>query len=797
MQRCFRFAVVLGAALVVAHPAIIQAQSAPGSIAGRVTLDIGGDPVHGATVVVVGARRTAVTGVDGRFEISNVPAGTYEVLAQREHFTAARQNVTVVGGQTVTADFALAITGVHEEVTVTGMAGGTATSFESFSSVTSLDSLELSKERGATITDALANQPGIAVRSFGVGNARPIIRGFDGDRVLIMQDGVRTGDLSSQSGDHGVTIDPASLERLEVVKGPATLLYGSNAIGGVVNAITPQDAFRATPFNGVLGGVSLDTGSANGQGGGSANIQFGRGAWTIWGGGGGRRTGDYDTPIGTIENSATELGNGRVGIGWVGNRAFFSVGGQFERSRFGVPFAGEFHAHHGEEEEHVEGEEEEEHLDIDLKTNRDELRVDTGLRNLQNRFLDNLKLTASATNYRHDEIEVAGGVEALGTRFDNDIATVRVELEQKRAGRLTGRLGFDWLGRDYRAAGEEALAPPTKQSAFSAFAYEEMNFGRFRVQFGGRIERTTYKPGERPESVHDHEGEEHEGEEHEGEEHEGEEEEHEGEEHEGEEHGEPPAVRDRDFTGASGSIGVHADIGSGGAFVANFTAASRAPALEELYNFGPHVGNLAFEIGNPDLELERTTGIDLSLRGRTERASGELSFYTYNISNFVFFNFTGEEVDGLREADFLQGDSRFIGAEAKGDIHLRRGIRLNGGFSVVRATLTETDEDLPRIPPVSGRVGVDVPWRGVTFSPEVIFAAAQENVFRDEATTDGYGLFNISLTYFVVRGHATHTIALKAYNLTNEEYRLHTSFVKDLAPEIGRGVKVTYAVRFF
>jgi iron complex outermembrane receptor protein len=256
-------------------------------------------------------------------------------------------------------------------------------------------------------------------------------------------------------------------------------------------------------------------------------------------------------------------------------------------------------------------------------------------------------------------------------------------------------------------------------------------------------------------------------------------------------------VRDRDFTGASGSFGIHADIGTSAAFVANVTAASRAPALEELYNFGPHVGNLAFEIGNPDLELERTFGLDLSLRGRSDRLSGELSFFTYDISNFVFLNFTGEEIDGLREANFLQGGSRFVGAEAKGDVQLRGGVRLNGGFSVVRATLTSTDEHLPRIPPVSGRVGVDVPWRALTFSPEVIMAAEQNDVFREETPTDGYALLNIGVSFVMVKGHASHAIALKAHNLTNEEYRLHTSFIKDLAPEMGRGVRLTYTVRFF
>jgi iron complex outermembrane receptor protein len=771
LVRCISMLAVFVMGLGHATPARAQQTASAGTISGRVTLEAGGDPVHGASIVVVGARRTAVTGEDGKFEIAAVPPGTYELLAQREHFTAARQTVTVTAGQTATVSFVLSITGVHEEVTVTGMASGAATTFESFSSVTSLDSVELAKDRGATITDALANQPGIAVRSFGPGNARPIIRGFDGDRVLIMQDGVRTGDLSSQSGDHGVTIDPAGLERLEVVKGPATLLYGSNAIGGVVNAITPQDAFRSAPFNGLLGGVSLDAGSGNGQGGGTANVQFGRGTWTVWGGGGGRRTGDYHAPSTVVENSGTRLGNARFGAGWVGQRMFFGVGTQLERSRFGVPFAGEFHSHADEESEDSD-----EHTDIDLETNRNEVRIDAGLRNFSGRFVDNVKLTVARTDYRHDEIETVGGVDTLGTRFDNDVTSVRMELEQKRTGRLGGRLGIDWLGRDYRATGEEALAPPTTQRAFSAFVYEELGFQRFRVQFGARVERTEYDTGDRPAGSEPHA--------------------HEGEDGELDEH-DVPEPRDRKFTGASASFGVHADIGARGAFVANVTTASRAPALEELYNFGPHVGNLAFEIGNPDLERERTVGLDLSLRGRTTHASGELNFFTYGIGNFVFLDFTGEEVDGLREASFLQGDSRFIGAEAKGDITLIGGVRLNGGFSLVRATLTSTDEHLPRIPPMSGRVELEVPWKGLTFSPEVVLTARQRDVFRDETTTPGFATLNASVTYFVAGGHATHSIALSAHNLTNKEYRLHTSFLKDLAPEIGRNVRLTYTVRFF
>ena len=204
------------------------------------------------------------------------PART-SVLVQRGQLSTGRQTVTIVAGQATTLDVALTV-GVHEAVTVTASATGASTAFESFNSITTVDSTAIAKRLGATLADVLQNEPGIAKRTFGPGTSRPIIRGFDGDRVLIMQDGVRTGDLSSQSGDHGVSIDPAGLARIEVVKGPATLLYGSNAIGGVVNAITPQDLFRTTPFTGTVGGASVDTGSANAQGGFAGNVQHGHGA---------------------------------------------------------------------------------------------------------------------------------------------------------------------------------------------------------------------------------------------------------------------------------------------------------------------------------------------------------------------------------------------------------------------------------------------------------------------------------------------------------------------------------------
>ena len=250
MWECRRCKIPVLAGLVAGALATTAYAQETGTVRGQVTFTTSGEPVHGAVVLVVGPSLVALTDANGVFEVPEVPAGTYEVLAQREHLTAARQTVTVQAGETVVVNFMLELTTIHEELTVTATAGGQTTAFEAFNVITTLDAFDLVTNAQGSLGEALENLPGVANRSFGPGASRPIIRGFDGDRVLLMEDGVRTGDLSSQSGDHGVTVDPNGLERIEVVRGPATLLYGSNAVGGVVNAVTPHESQRDSPISG-------------------------------------------------------------------------------------------------------------------------------------------------------------------------------------------------------------------------------------------------------------------------------------------------------------------------------------------------------------------------------------------------------------------------------------------------------------------------------------------------------------------------------------------------------------------
>lgn len=763
----FLFSILLLTSMVPA------AAAQTGTLRGTVTVAATGDPVHKATVRIVPLGLTAETDENGEYVIANIPPGTYEVSAHMIALTDERQTVTITAGGTTTADFSLRLSPVREQITVTA-SGREQSGFETFQAVSSLDTLELTARPQPSLGEVLDGQPGVAKRSFGPGSSRPVLRGFDGDRVLILKDGIRTGSLSSQSADHGESFDLLNLERIEVVKGPATLLYGSNAIGGVVNAISRHHEIHTHPHPGLTGSITGLGGSNNAYGGGGLSFEYGLKDWMFWGASSGQRTGDYNTPIGKVPNSKTRTANGTFGAGYYRERGFFAVSQSIEDARYGVPFAAEFER--GEEvapprgfspsfASSFIGGPPEKTVDVDVR--RYNTRFSTGYQTAKG-FLESFRIMLDYVNYRHQEIEgdLTLGTQQVGTTFDNEQFVYRVTFEQRRAGPLSGQFGFWGLVRDYRTTGAEALAPPVDQNTFALFTLQEVAVNdRLRLQFGGRFEHNGYTPqGPFPE---------------------------------------------RSFNGFSGATGIHLPLWAGGAFVANYTHSFRAPALEELYNFGPHVGSLTFEIGNPALGSEKSDGLDLSLRHQNGRVRAEANFFVYGIRDFVFLAPTGNITDGLIEAEYLQSNSRFLGGEVKLDVELFKDVWFLSGMDVVDAKLTRsvssrttgfvtpTNTPLPRIPPLRGRLGVEARYRGFSLRPEVVLAAAQDKIFVTETPTPGYTVVNLEASYILARQHVLHQFSLIVFNLNDELYRNHLSFIKDLAPEIGRGVRFSYTVRFF
>jgi iron complex outermembrane receptor protein len=731
LSTVFHSALILIFAVLVCSQA--SGQTTP-SLKGTVTLGESGQPIHNVLITVLQLKRTVGTDEQGHYEFPSLPPGDYDVIAHLDRVPDMIQRVKVSPEATSTLDFRVELGGLQEEVTVTATGAEQAVS-SSIQSVEVIGSIELAKKSPVSLGESLDGELGVSKRSFGPGTARPVIRGFDGDRVLVLQDGNRVGGLGFESGDHAEPVNVLTVERIEVVKGPATLLYGSNAIGGVVNAVTGHD----NAHKGINGYVTA-VGATNGrQAATSAGIEYGTEKWLLWGNGGGQRAGDYTTPLGRVRNSFSREENVSGGSGYYPAKGFFSLNYTFDKRRYGIPY----------DAAAVDPE------IVFLNPRRHSFEFKGGFRE-NTSFVTAGTFSVQYTDYAHSEIN--SETNEVGTAFSNKTTIYQGVFDQQKVGKLSGRFGFWGSHRDFAASGDEALAPPTKHNAFALFGLETLDFERASLQFGGRVENNRYTPSETAQR------------------------------------GPLPS---RSFTGFSGAIGIRVPTWTGGAFVANYSHSFRAPSLEELYNDGPHPGNLAFEIGDPSLNRELGDGFDFGLRHSSNRLRFEANGFYYHIRDFVFLAPTGAIQDDLIEAEYRQGSTRYTGTEARLDARLHPAIWLNLGADYVNAELISTGTPLPRIPPLRGRVGLEIRYRGLLLNPEVVMASDQSRLFPTETRTAGYATVGLSGSYLIARQHAAHIISFNAFNLGDTLYRNHLSFIKQFAPEMGRGLRVTYTLRFF
>ena len=704
-----------------------------GTVGGTVRLAGEDTVLHQASVQIVELKRNTVTDNDGNFQFTNVSPGRYTILVHQEGFADSSKQIQIDAGANAVADFQLTILGLKEQVTVTA-SGAEQSIFDSIESVSVVNSTQITERAAVGLGDVLNNEAGVSKRSSGPGTSRPVIRGFDGDRVLVSSDGVSVGSLASQSGDHSEPVDTLAVERIEVVKGPATLLYGSNAIGGVVNAISGHDE-GAHP--GVRGYFSTIGGTNNSQGAVSGGLEYGVNNWMFWGNASGQRTGDHKAggSFGRVQNTFTRSATGSGGFGYFGEKAFFNATYSYYQNRYGIPL--DFR--------------ETDPALRSLRMHRNDLKFNFGY-NDPDWLISAIKFTLDISRYQHQEL--ANG--EVGTTFKNNVFSYRGMFEQKKIGKLSGRFGFNGFKRDYSTIGLETLIDgPVRQNSFAVFGLEELKFERMTLQFGGRVENNRYDPVN-------------------------------------------PALPDRAYTGFSGAIGARFDLWTGGAFVANYSHGFRAPALEELYNNGPHDGTLAFEVGNSALTPEISNGIDVSLRHQNSKLKAEANFYYYSFKNFVFLAPTGEvdDVSGFPIALFLQGDSRFTGTELSLDVTAHKYLNVLTGLDYVNAELKD-GRALPRIAPLRARFGLDFHKGNLSIRPEFVAVRRQDRIFANETPTAGYGTANVTGSYTIARQHFAHIFSVNAYNLNNKLFFNHISFIKDISPEIGRGVRFSYTVRFF
>lgn len=711
-------------------------------ISGRLVDARTGQPLAGVAVVLEELRLEARSDREGHYEFTGVPPGEYHLAVRAQGFSTRRTEVHV-GDSPVVVN--LTVEPDLHFTEVVSVSPNARSAFESYQPTSVLAGQDLDKQLAGSLGATLDGQPGVALRSLGPAPSRPVIRGLDGDRVLILEDGQRTGDISSQSGDHGVSVNPAAATRIEVVRGPATLLYGANAIGGLVNVIT--DRIPTEPMTTTSGSFAVDLGSAAAEAGGGGALAWGNGRFAARVSGSGRRSGDVATPVGDVQNSHARAGDLSVGAAWTGERVYAGGSYGFDDSRFGVPVIEEGR--------------------IELTPRRHQVSLRSGGKGLKGPF-ESYRATFGQRRYEHQELEAG----EAGTLFRNRTTEIEVLGSHRPVGRLTGTAGGWMLARAFEAIGEEALSPPVDQKGAAAFVYEELTYPHLTLQFGARVDHTRFAPD--------------------------------------------GALPPRRFTNTSASAGLlYRPAAAHDAVTVAFSVARavRNPALEELYFFGPHAGNFAFEIGNPALGSEKALGFDASLRWRTRRVSGEVTYFRNDISDYVFRNpLTEDEFEArfshldLEHGDhggeefpiveFTAADSVLQGFEAHADVQLTTRLVAELGVDTVRGELKESGLPLPRMPPVRVRTGLRYQLNAFQAGGEISAAARQDRTFGAETPTAGFALLDLFAVYSFEAGGALNTLTARLDNAANELYRNHLSLIKDVVPEMGRSFKLVYRVEF-
>lgn len=600
----------------------------------------------------------------------------------------------------------------------------------------------LDRAKAATLGETLDGLPGVQTTQFGAGVGRPIVRGLDGPRVGVLSGGLSNQDVSTISQDHATAIEPFLADQIEVLKGPATLLYGSGAIGGVVNVVDGRIAERALDDT-IEGRAELRYGSVNKGRTAMARVDAmgANGALVLHADGVYRDLKNYDTPNGEQANSFVETRSGALAASYVADDGF--VGASLSRfdNRYGNP---------GEPGDPDAGE-----AGVSLDMLQDRFELKAGLdRDMW--IFDGLRFGFAHTTYQHTEFEG----EEIGTVFDSEASEGRAELTHKAFGAWTGAIGLQVGERTFEAIGDEAFVPRTKTRSQGLFVVEHAQWGALQLDLGARVDRV------RTDSI-----------------------------------GNPR----RNFTPISLSLGGAWNIDERWRVSANLDRAERAPAEEELYAFGPHAATASFEIGDADLRKERADQAEIGLHFHSDRFDAKAAIYATRFDGFIYLRDSGastgaeEGEDPLPIRLWTQADADFAGIEAEFVAHLidndagKLDVRVFGDH--VRGEL-DSGESLPRVAP--SRFGLGASWDADAWrvSLGATRVLRQDDVAPDETPTAGYTLVDAHFAYHWDTDAYGWEVFVDGRNLTDREARVHTSYLKDSVVLPGRDFNLGLRIFF-
>lgn len=740
-----------------------------------------GNPLSNALVKVRGMDLSQTTNDQGVFNLELAP-GQYTLDIEAGNSGHFHQQITV--GDSAQSMALIHVDNQHERKVVITANPLEHTKLDMASPAIVLSGDELIMKRSSSIGDMLQLEPGMSVSSFGPAVSRPVIRGLSGGRVLMTTNQMTVQDASTTSADHDVSLEPLLATQVEVLKGPATLLYGSGAIGGVVN-VTDK---RINPLGSLEteGGVEARLGdSATGErsivatvNGGSANFAWHFDAFStefddieipgeaeseaLHEAEGheaheeeeheGEAHEEHEEAHGVLANSRSESDGASAGFTWNGDWGYFGIAVNQLNKLYGVPG----HAHHGEEE-HAEEEgaeqHEEEHEEgvfIDLEQTRWDLQ---GQINQPFTKVDDWFIGASFTDYQHIELEG----EEQGTLFENQAFELRSYMKHSVINNWEGIWGFQFNDRDFSAIGDEAFVPPSQTESAALFVVEEKRFGDWKLELGARLETQSVNADN---------------------------------------------YSKKSFTTTSLSVGSVYDLSTEQKLAFNLSQAERAPNVEELFSFGEHAATQTFEVGNPELDKEVAYNLDLSWRFNSGSLNGEINAYWNQFHDFIYGEYrpnngtvtdlNGQQVVIEEELPIVaqtQNSAAIRGVE----IQLNQLLIDSDSFGLelgLMADFLEAELDsgdyIPRMPPL--KYGFNLQFTQENLSADLHWTRyqQQDHLAQGELITKGFNMLDVELAYRLINQQHDALFFLRGKNLLDEEARDHASFLKDLAPRAGR-----------
>jgi iron complex outermembrane receptor protein len=760
LDRVRRLATAVALTLTLgAAPACAQA------IAGTVSSE--GHPVVGAFVRLLQLDRAEITGARGEFRFADVPTGTYRIFVEMLGYASATDTV-LVARTTAAVSFDLTPSAIPlREIVVSASPMARAAS-ELYQPAESRSRIAFDNSPGTSFAEKISDLPGVSVRGNGSAPSRPILRGLGDNEVLVLENGLRMGDIATYDPAHATPIDALGIAQIDVVRGPATILYGPNTIGGVVNVIT--NLVPAVADRPLSGSVVMEGNSVNDEFAGYSNVVFSGGRSAFQASAGGMHTGSTRIPSGTYSDPATgaafaldrmpqtfdHRAEGGLGYAYQGRGVAIGIGGDHYEMNYGIPGVPP----------------NPDWLNVPPTTSRIAQQRNTvemrSLFTLGGAWVDRVKMDASYNDYSHSEFPTAqdstGVSDPQANHFHKREFNAVLQLQQRPAGRLSGTLGLWTDIQDLTIEGDQPLGPNSVTTGLAAYAYEEyLAAPATRLQAAVRFDYNAIQTHPYPQST--------------------------------------DSVfqtlnvsrLSNAFTASLGVIqriapGITASLSAGRSF--------RAPTVQELFANGLDAASGTYSVGTATLGPETGLGVDASLRGELGTAAFEVSPYLNVITHYLYGFLRGDTIQGFPVRQFAATDARLAGIEASVAVAPLRSLGIRASVDYVNAQDTRRDVPLPFIPPLRGLLRATYranAWDGMV---EWRLAARQDRLGDGDTPTAGYAVMNLGVGVRLVHQGMVSEISLHCDNVFDRAYRDNLSVIKDFVPQPGRGFRLNYELSY-